>query len=219
MSYEIPVEALSGTTRLILKGKGASTYSAIYIDNITILSYLDHNLAVEAVAPAKTLAIGQKVEIPVTIVNKGSNDEADYKVSLYADDELVSDVEGVAVAASGKVETDIYFTALPKYAGKDVNFRIVVDMESDGDKTDNECEFTIPVADNELAKASGLTAESTEPSVNLSWTAPEVSTEAVAEEVTESFEDWEKRIHRTPERLGIHRCRRENAEGSQRFER
>ena len=190
-SYDIPESALTGNTQLILKGTGAGSYNKIFLDNITILSYLDHNLAISGTPTAYSVEIGEEITIPVTVTNKGVNSESDYTVILYADDNEVSATEGVRLAPGGETVLALPFTALPKYAGKDVFLRATLDMDNDMDATDNVTEFAVAVAINDLAVATGLTAESTQSGVNLSWTAPEVSPDPVTSPVTESFETWE----------------------------
>lgn len=189
-TFNVPEQALSGVTRLMFVGKGG-TYGHIYIDNISILQYFDHNLAVEIAAPVKKLSIGEKVEFPAKVINKGANAEEEWTAALYADNEMVSEVETLPVPESGSVDISIPFTALPKYAGKDVVFEVRLSLTGDGDRSDNTASVIIPVVENTLAVATGLQAQSGQNSVTLSWTAPVVSTEPAEESVTESFEDWE----------------------------
>lgn len=189
-TFNVPNEALTGVTRLMFVGTGGTSGSA-YVDNISILGYFDHNLAVEVTAPAKKLAIGEKVEFPAKVINKGGNAEEEWTMALYADNEMVGEVQTEPVPESGSVDISIPFTALPKYAGKDVVFEVRLSLTGDGDRSDNTASVTIPVVENELAVATGLQAVSGQNAVTLSWTAPVVSTEPAEESVTESFEDWE----------------------------
>lgn len=189
-TFNVPEQALSGVTRLMFVGKGG-TYGHIYIDNISILQYFDHNLAVEIAAPVKKLSIGEKVEFPAKVINKGGNAEEEWTMALYADNEMVGEVQTEPVPESGSVDISIPFTALPKYAGKDVVFEVRLSLTGDGDRSDNTASVTIPVVENALSVATGLQAQSGQNAVTLSWTAPVVSTEPAEESVTESFEDWE----------------------------
>lgn len=189
-TFNVPNEALTGVTRLMFVGTGG-TYGSAYVDNISILGYFDHNLAVEVTAPAKKLAIGEKVEFPAKVINKGGNAEEEWTMALYADNEMVGEVQTEPVPEAGSVDISIPFTALPKYAGKDVVFEVRLSLTGDGDRSDNTASVTIPVVENTLAVATGLQAQSGQNSVTLSWTAPVVSTEPAEEHVTESFEDWE----------------------------
>lgn len=189
-TFNVPEEAHSGVTRLMFVGTGG-TYGHLYIDNISILGYFDHNLAVEVTAPAKKLAIGEKVNFPAKVINKGGNAEEEWTMALYADNEMVGEVQTEPVPESGSVDISIPFTALPKYAGKEVVFEVRLSLTGDGDRSDNTASVTIPVVENELAVATGLQAVSGQNAVALSWVAPVVSTEPAEESVTESFEDWE----------------------------
>ncbi len=189
-TYVVPESALSGTTQLVFIGTGKGTFNNIYLDNITIRSYLDHNLAVEAVAPANSLKIGQEVIFTANVSNFGANTESDYTVSLYAGEDLVTTIEGTEIPVDGMVSVALPFKALPKYAGQDVEFRMEVALASDLEDSNNEATVTIPVLTNELVIPTDLTATSTVENVQLAWAAPAVSTEPVVEEITESFEEW-----------------------------
>ncbi len=190
-TFDLPAAALAGTSQLFFLGTGDGTGGKIYLDHITILAYLDHNLAVSAQAPAESFGIGERVVFPVTVTNKGANSESVYSVVLFANDEQVAEAEGREIAPSGSAVLDLPFTVLPRYAGTDVTFRALLDMASDMDVTDNEVELTVPVLTNDLAVVTGLTAESAQEAVNLSWTAPEVSDEPVMTAISESFETWD----------------------------
>ncbi len=59
---DVPAEAQENNCQLMFTGTGTYAYSGkFYLDNISIMSYLDHNLAVGVTAPAKSLEIGQEV--------------------------------------------------------------------------------------------------------------------------------------------------------------
>lgn len=190
--YDVPAEALAENCQIVLVGNGG-TYGTFYLDNISIMSYLDHNLAVSATSPAKALEIGQDVTFPVTIENKGSNTESNYTITLLADGEKVDEVAGPEVETMSKASAELSFKVLPKYEGKEIEFTIVATLEGDGDEEDNEAELSIPVNNNDLERVQTINATlATDASkVTLEWTAPEVSTETTYAEVTESFEDWE----------------------------
>lgn len=190
-TYILPESATTSPSQLVFVGTGNATYENLFIDNITIRSYLAHNLAVNSEAPVEGLEIGQQINITADIVNKGSNPESDYNVNLYANDELVATVAGTEVPVDGTLSVSIPFTALPKYATLDVEFRIEVSSDADLDTSDNEVAFTIPVAGNELAVPTDLTATSSVENVQLAWAAPVYSTDPVISELSESFENWE----------------------------
>ncbi|MGN0236952.1 MAG: choice-of-anchor J domain-containing protein [Lepagella sp.] len=193
-TFDLPAEAVAAEmTQLLFVGYGSGNYNTLYLDNISIRSYLDHNLAVSLVAPAKSLELGQEVVFPVSVKNKGVNDEADYTLRLFANEEEVAAVAGDPVSAISEISVDLPFTVLPKYAGSDVVFKVVADMESDLDLADNEAEVSIPVNENELTCPGYLSASvnKEECSATLSWEAPIVSTDPVYSLTTESFEEWE----------------------------
>ena len=191
---DVPAEAQENNCQLMFTGTGTYAYSGkFYIDNISIVSYLDHNLAVEVSSPVKSLEIGQEVTFPITIENKGANAENDYTLTLFADGEKVDEAQGPEVEPMGNASAELSFKALPKYAGQEIEFTIALTLNGDGDEEDNEAELSIPVNSNDLERVQSVNATlATDASkVTLEWTAPEVSTEPTYAEVTESFEDWE----------------------------
>ncbi|MDE6254839.1 MAG: choice-of-anchor J domain-containing protein [Muribaculaceae bacterium] len=191
---DVPAEAQENNCQLMFTGTGTYAYSGkFYIDNISIVSYLDHNLAVEVSSPVKSLEIGQEVTFPITIENKGANAENDYTLTLFADGEKVAEAQGPEVEPMGNASAELSFKALPKYAGQEIEFTVALTLDGDGDEEDNEAELSIPVNGNDLERVQSVNATlATDASkVTLEWTAPEVSTEPTYAEVTESFEDWE----------------------------
>lgn len=189
-TFTIPESATSAPTQIVFVGKGNGGWNYIYMDNVSIRSYLDHNLAVEATAPANSLKIGQEVTFAANVSNIGANTESEYTVSLYAGEDIVTTVEGVEIPVDEIINIALPFKALPKYAGQDVDFRVEVALPTDLDNANNEATLTIPVLTNDLVVPTDLTATSTVESVQLAWTAPVVSAEPVFDEVTESFESW-----------------------------
>lgn len=193
-TYDVPAEvAAADKAQLLFVGFGSGNYNTLYLDNISIRSYLEHNLAVSLEAPAKSLELGQDVIFPVSLKNKGVNDEADYTLRLFANDEEVAAVAGDPVGAISEISVEVPFKVLPKYAGSDVTFKVVADLESDLDLADNEAVVSIPVNVNDLTCPEYLEAsvDKVECSASLSWDAPMVSTDPVYSLTTESFEEWE----------------------------
>ncbi|MDE5791350.1 MAG: choice-of-anchor J domain-containing protein [Muribaculaceae bacterium] len=191
---DVPSEAQEDNCQLMFNGAGESqSYGKFFIDNISIMSYLAHNLAVGVTAPAKSLEIGQEVTFPVSVENKGTNTESGYTLTLFADGEKVDEVAGPEVEPMLKASVALSFKVLPKYEGKKIEFTVVATLEGDGDEEDNEAQISIPVNNNDLERVQTVNATlATDASkVTLEWTAPEVSTEPTYAEVTESFEDWD----------------------------
>ncbi len=190
-TFDLPESAMQHNTQLFFIGFGGS-YGKMFVDNITIKSYLEHNLAVKATAPVRSLEIGQVVNFSAEVINKGVSDENNYTVTLLADGEEITTVEGPEVKAMSECAVSVPFKVLPKYADSDVEFTLRVNMESDMDIADNSCELTIPVNANELTTVDELNAEvdNTNVLVTLNWQAPEVSIEPTYTEMTESFETW-----------------------------
>ena len=102
-------------------------------------------------------------------------------------------VAGDPVGAISEISVEVPFKVLPKYAGSDVTFKVVADLESDLDLADNEAVVSIPVNVNDLTCPEYLDAsvDEVECSASLSWDAPMVSTDPVYSLTTESFEEWE----------------------------
>ncbi len=72
----VPAEACSGTTRIIFAGVPSNgSYGSMFIDNISIKSYLADNLAVTGISVPKSVAIGESslTSQPHRAQNKGVN--------------------------------------------------------------------------------------------------------------------------------------------------
>lgn len=189
-SFDVPEEVAGAATQLTFLGYGGS-YGKVFIDNISIRSYLDHNLGVEASAPGRSIEIGEEKEFLATVINKGVNTESNYRVVLLEDDEEIGSAEGVSIAPDAEVTIPVMYKAHPRHAGNNVEFTVKVEMEEDLDLSDNSVTVSLLVNENDFPRVQNLTAVSDKNSITLNWEAPEISDEPICAEVSESFEGWD----------------------------
>ncbi|MDE6526487.1 MAG: hypothetical protein K2L75_04455, partial [Muribaculaceae bacterium] len=200
---EVPAEALAATTRIIFKGVSNGSYGSMYIDNISIKSYLADNLAVTALDVPKSVAVGGDITITAHLLNKGVNAAKDYSLLFEIDGEEAGIITEVPeMAAQSSTALSLTVAAHPRHGGSTVSVAAKVIYTIDLDMADNSFEAFLPVEANEHPVATGLKGSATDHAVALSWTAPEVSSEPTVKTVAESFEDWEAYTTSAPENSG-----------------
>lgn len=188
-SVIIPESVRSSDFRLYFYTPGS--FGKVYIDNITIKSYLDNDLEMILISAPEKAEIGDKVMLTADILNAGINDVDGYNVVFYADNEEIGRLEmEETLAAQTKTRVSYEFTALPKYAGKDLTIKACAEFESDQNADNNEASTQMTVNENDLATAVNIAAATDQKNVTLTWNAPEVSTDPIIGPATESFEGW-----------------------------
>ncbi len=159
---------------------------ALVVDNIRIVDYLTHNLAVELSAPSDVLA-GKKSTITSTVTNWGEQPAKDYTVSVkVGDDVLLQETvaEALAPFTSRQFTAELVTTVFEE--GGERTIQVQVDYDADLKKEDNTAEVVITVGEPEAPAPENLIAEDKENAgVELDWDAPSVEP-AVH---TESFDD------------------------------
>lgn len=190
-SYDIPAEVATSPCRFMFVGTGG-TYAYFYLDNISIKAQHPHNLAISLSVPGKSIEIGVESPFTVSILNKGTEKEAAYSLSLYAGEEKVAETEGPEVAPGEMTTAVLSYKALPKYAGESIDFKVVAECAGDADLEDNEASANVGVRENTLERPQSLRHNLSEDlsKVSLAWTAPDIATEATEKEITEGFENY-----------------------------
>lgn len=188
---DVPEKAAANPSQIMFIGKGG-TYGSMYIDNVSVRGYLACDIAAEAAAPTRPVAVGAEVMIPVTVANKGVNAANGYKLRLSAGEEELAVVEGVEILPMDEAVIDVPFKALPRYADMEVELSVTADYEADMDPGNNVAAVKVEVAGNDLELPQSLTAEAdkTTKTISLAWEEPAISTETVYTEMNESFESW-----------------------------
>lgn len=199
----VPAEACSGTTRIIFAGISNGSYGSMFIDNISVKSYLADNLAVSGISVPKTVAIGESFDITATVQNKGVNAAKGYSLEFEIDGENAGTVTDTPeIEAQGTATVSLTVTAHPRHGGNTVNISVKAVYPEDLDMADNSAEAELPIEANEHPVATDLKGVAGKEGVTLTWSAPEVSTEPTVKTVFESFEDWEAYSTSAPEGSG-----------------
>lgn len=188
----VPSEALAKECQLIFKGYGTS--GNVYVDNISIKSYLGHNAAVTTVSVPQSVELGSEITLSATILNKGVSELSGYTVDFSVAGETIGTLsENLPVVASqAEIAVSFPYVVHPRYAGNDVTVTVTVNYDADEDVTDNQDEATMTVNENAYPVAEALKAVVIDDNdVALEWTAPEVSSDPVQEQLTEDFETYD----------------------------
>lgn len=167
-----------------------NSFSYTLIDNIRVVEWLDYNLTASAIQAPKNVEPNTDFNVTVTIENSGSKKATDYTIELYRNDELIGTKAGEEMEPQ-TVATVEFTTSLSVVDDVNAKYHAVVNYSADLDNADNTTdEITTALKLPKYPTASGLTAVLNEQNtVVLNWNEPE--TDAVAEAVTESFENAE----------------------------
>lgn len=194
VTIAVPEEVATGDFQILFTYDNGSYAAVVIIDNITIKSYPDYSMSLEAVEAPEVAEIGQQIDIVARLSNMGTKAAEAYSVTFSIDGEeytTVSDVEAIAGMSEGSVV--LPFTVAPKYAGTTITVEAVLNFDAEDSIDDNTASTTITVNENSLAEATDLDAVVNDDfTVTLTWTAPEVSDEPTVTVVTEDFESYEK---------------------------
>lgn len=199
----IPAALTAAPVQIVFKGVSNNSYGSMFIDNISVKSYLADNIAVTALAVPKAAAIGAPVELCATVFNKGVNTASGYSVVFEIDGETVGTVTDTPELASQASATiTLAITAHPRHGGSTVAVTASAVYAIDLDVADNTIDTELPVEANDFPLATDLKGSANVSGVTLTWTAPEVSAEPTVKAVTESFEDWTAYSTSVPEGSG-----------------
>ena len=171
----------------------ANEATSMALDFWRVMDIYQNDLMVEATGP-KNIKVNESGNIVATVTNLGANEAAaaDYKVSLYNNDELVETKDGeVDLPGYYAGKTDVTFTLTPTVFDGDYNLKVVVDMVGDENPDNNTAELTVPVKQNNVETVGDLQAVAGEwPEVQLTWTNPiDPNAQPEGQLVTEDFED------------------------------
>ena len=162
----------------------------LFIDNIRIVDYYEHDLSVNIVAPTKVFA-GQKATLKATIKNEGGNAAEGYTLKIKAGEkELLKTTadEILLPFKSAEYIVDLE-TSIFDEAG-DIFIAAEVVYANDLNETNNTAETAIIVNHSDALSPQNLTAEDRgEAGVVLAWDTPVTETRVAEETVTEGFEN------------------------------
>ena len=163
----------------------AEAYKDLYIDRLFIRDTQTDDLNAEIEAP-ETVLKGGKAKVSVRVNNFGENAANNYKVKLYANDELV-ETKKMTETLGAYEFTDVVFDFQSNKLDQNeaVELKAEVEYAYDLNEDDNVASTNVKYLTSEKPKPESAEAVLTEEGVSLTWTP--VSTDTKTK--TESFEN------------------------------
>lgn len=163
----------------------AEAYKDLYIDRLFIRDTQTDDLNAEIEAP-ETVLKGGKAKVSVRVNNFGENAANNYKVKLYANDELV-ETKKMTETLGAYDFTDVVFDFQSNKLDQNeaVELKAEVEYAYDLNEDDNVVSTNVKYLTSEKPKPESAEAVLTEEGVNLTWTPVSTDTETK----TESFEN------------------------------
>lgn len=165
--------------------------NSLYIDNIRVYDWLDHNLEMVSMTNRETsVQVGDSVHFDVTVSNNGSQTAQGYNLVLYRDNQVVSTLAGTPVAADSTA-TFTLFDRPNADAKESSRYHVAVEWKQDEVADDNRSAAVTVTVLPGLPFVDRVTAGVEGTSITLDWAAPQISTADQTEEtVTEDFESY-----------------------------
>lgn len=165
-------------------------YNYTFLDNIRVDEAVDCDLAALMITAPAEVVPAEDFDVTVTVENLGLETADIYTVSLYRDGQLLDSRSGESLA-SGKAVRFTFSDRLGVTSPAMVSYHAEV-AATDDTLTDNNISraVTVSLLLPSYPVVTDLSAEKTENTVTLSWSAPDVSA-GIAEPVTETFENCE----------------------------
>lgn len=163
----------------------AEAYKELYIDRLFIRDTQTDDLNAEIEAP-ETVLKGGKAKVSVRVNNFGENAANNYKVKLYANDELV-ETKKMTETLGAYEFTDVVFDFQSNKLDQNeaVELKAEVEYAYDLNEDDNVASTNVKYLTSEKPKPESAEAVLTEEGVSLTWTPVSTDTETK----TESFEN------------------------------
>lgn len=163
----------------------AEAYKDLYIDRLFIRDTQTDDLNAEIEAP-ETVLKGGKAKVSVRVNNFGENAANNYKVKLYANDELV-ETKKMSETLGAYDFTDVVFDFQSNKLDQNesVELKAEVEYAYDLNEDDNVVSTNVKYLTSEKPKPESAEAVLTEEGVSLTWTPVNTDTETK----TESFEN------------------------------
>lgn len=182
------LDAYKGKTVSIMFDATAGSTTAVAIDNINVLDRPAHDIIAAAISAPAKVKTGEKAVVAVTVENFGANTAENYTVQLFCNDEMIGQKSGPAIASDAAATIEFEFT--PGVASPEkLQFEAVAVYAPDLNTDNNRISAATAVDFPNYPKATGLTAQAAGKSIELSWSAPDLST-AIGNPVTEDFESY-----------------------------
>jgi len=157
------------------------------LDNVRIVSDVEHNLAATAMNAPATVKPASEFTVSVTLLNTGHNTAENYSIDLFRDGHIVASQQGPAIEADGTALvqfTDILSPATDAMT----QYHAVLNFAADGDAADNISPTAIvKIMHNNYPAITDLNGSVADNgAVNLSWSEPNPTGVSIA--VTDDVE-------------------------------
>jgi hypothetical protein len=186
---EVPLDEYVGQDFVFFgfRAHNVSGQTPMLVDNITLRSNYDYNLALANVTAPSSVNVTEDLTIKVEVKNDGANAAENFDLVLYKSGEQVEKVTEPELARGESKEYTFTLTAEPTWSD---NETFVVEVKLAGDEVaeDNTAEFDVTVVRPNMPAVTDLDGAEVEGGAyDFKWSAPEISS---VEVTTDSFEDY-----------------------------
>lgn len=178
--YTFPLDAYKNASKLSLGLVGVADGGGnICIDQLLITDRYDNDIEVTGLLGPQSIREGQTGEYVCNIVNNGTTSTKDYTVSLYLDDEEVSNQQGqgAAIFANGGEKT-IRFSFTPRHKDTGSVHRLYAKVNFAADEcaaNDISEIIELDVPANDLPRVETLHGTQEDNKVTLIWDEPQMT--------------------------------------------
>lgn len=190
----IPLDEYAGKTICISFEGILQSYTWILLDNISVDTLLDNDLAAWLLQAPSHADAGAKFNVAVTVRNEGMKAVSDYKVQILSGTEVLASCVGTPIESNKKTKLDMELS-MDVFATEALEIYASIVYDADQNKENNSCYPVVVKAKvSHLPAPSNLSATKDEDKVVLSWTAPDYA-KGAPKRVTETFETAESWAH------------------------
>lgn len=187
--YSIDLSAYAGKTVQYFIGAVTKMYIYTIIDNISVATPVDNDLAAASIYVPKTAKAGADYQVSVDVRNDGALAADGYTVELYKDGKLEATQAGQAIEPAAKA--NFKFTQNQNATVASATYKAKVVFAADENEANNETkEATVAITAPKYPTPTELTANAEGAKVKLAWTEPNLGEDA-AMEMTDDLEDYD----------------------------
>lgn len=186
----VDLDGLKGKTVQLTAKVSVISHGYTLFDNMVVADQPAVDLSITSVKSPDAAASGNSFDVEVTITNNGYDTSENFRTTL-SNNGLENDAADSGPLAPGAVTTVKLTGHMTAQAEDAEQFTIDIANNNDGLEEDNHRDITVARLASTMPPPTALTAtESADGTVELSWTAPDMSLIAAAP-VTDSFEGYE----------------------------
>lgn len=180
-------EGKSVVFRILPGLPGKDNLAFFTLDNLSVVSYAEYNLAARQLTAPVAVNTGEEFEIEVMVENTGENAIRNFTVELWRNDEPVDQKELTDLAPQA-TKTVTFSQKLDIMDGEDAEYKSVIVCSQDQIESDNtSAPVTVGLVAPSVPVVDDLAATGQDATILLSWSAPDL-TSAPGAPVTETFE-------------------------------